>query len=138
MNKQVTVLQEGAEFGELALNADQDKRQASVVAKQPCLLAFVERSDYRKVLKKAVQKENTVKMQFLKANRIFEEVSTGRLQKMAYQMQQMKFVKGQTLYREGELVNGIYIIQKGSLQYTKNIEYEKPIESSTKNKWFQQ
>jgi len=92
LNKHVATLHQGMEFGELALNSE-EPRQASIAAQTPCLLAYIERDEYKRVLKRALQKETQLKMQFLKANRIFEDVSTGRLQKMSYQMKQIRLVK---------------------------------------------
>lgn len=74
----------------------------------------------------------------MKANRIFEDVSTGRLQKLSYHMKQIKLVKNQCLYKEGEIVDGIYIVQSGTLQYSKNIPFIKPITATTKNRWFEE
>ena len=74
----------------------------------------------------------------MKDNRIFEDVSTGRLQKLSYHMKTIKLVKNQPLYKEGDAVDGIYIVQVGQLQYSKNIPYIKPITATTKNRWFEE
>ena len=133
----MSTLTSGTEFGELALNGP-EVRQASIVAETPCLLVYVEAEEYQKVGKRALQKEAYTKMQFVKANRIFEDVSTGRLQKLSYHMKQIRLVKNQCLYKEGDKVDGIYIIQTGTLQYIKNVPYMKPIKATTKNRWFEE
>ena len=114
LNKEVTTLRSGTEFGELALNS-QEVRQASVVSQTTCLLVFIESHEYQRVVKRALYREAQTKMQFVKANRIFEDVSTGRLQKLSYHMKNIKLVRNQCLYREGEKVDGIYIVQSGTL-----------------------
>ena len=56
LNKEVSTLTSGTEFGELALNST-EVRQASIVAKTSCLLVYLEREEYQRVVKRALQRE---------------------------------------------------------------------------------
>jgi len=53
-------------------------------------------------------------------------------------MKQLSLTKNQVLFKENETVDGIYIILEGQLKYSKNVNYQVPIEAKTKNKWFKQ
>jgi hypothetical protein len=48
----------------------------------------------------------------------------------------MKMTKGKVLFEEGERINGIYLIDKGRVIYTKKVDYTIPITNQTKNQWF--
>lgn len=137
LNRQVAVLTSGVQFGDLALNS-KHVRQASIYALTPCVLVYIELDEYQRVVKRALKMEQQLKMQFVRANRLFTKMSTGRLEKLSYQMKQVKLCRKQTLYKEGDVVDGIYIIQSGTLSYSIKVPYAKPIQASTQNKWFEE
>lgn len=35
-------------------------------------------------------------------------------------------------------MDGIYLVVEGNLKYSKTVNYQKPLEASTNNKWFKQ
>ena len=72
----------------------------------------------------------------MKENRFFSELSVSKLQKMAYNMEQMNLCKNQVLYREDQKADGIYLVIEGSVKYSKVVDYKAPIESKTTNRWF--
>jgi len=40
------------------------------------------------------------------------------------------------IYKEGDRVDGMYLLVKGSLKYQKLVVDQVPVEAKTKNKWF--
>ena len=42
----------------------------------------------------------------------------------------------QVVCKEGDTVDGMYLVVQGSIIYKKSIQYETPVEGKTKNKWF--
>ena len=92
LNKEIVTLNVGTQFGELALNSN-EMRQASIKAKEVCILAYLEREDYQKALRTANLRDAQKQMQFLKENRFLEDISTAKLQKLAYNMKRKTFVK---------------------------------------------
>lgn len=97
----------------------------------PCILVYIELEDYQRVVKRALKMEEQLKMQFVKANRLFANISTARLQKLSYHMKRVTLCRRQSLYKEGDQVEGIYIVQSGTLSYGKKVPYTKPITAST-------
>lgn len=97
LNKEVNQLKAGTQFGEVALNND-EKRMASVKAIDRCILAYLEREEYQKQLKKASVRDTQNKMYFLKENQLFQDLSIVKLQKMSYYMKQLTLIKNQKLY----------------------------------------
>jgi len=75
------------------------------------------------------------KMQELKANKLFETLSTSKLQKLSYYLKTLILKKGQVLYKEGDIANGVYLVVNGGVKYQKMSEFYVPIESKTNNKW---
>jgi len=51
-------------------------------------------------------------------------------------MKKMRVVRGHVVFKEGERVDGIYLVQEGEVKYTRKVPFEVPIASKTKNKWF--
>ena len=84
LNTAVAQLGSGMEFGEIALNSDGVIRQASIVAKEPCILAYLEKREYKSVIKKALNKESNDTVLFLKSIRIFNQLTAGRLTRLSY------------------------------------------------------
>jgi CRP-like cAMP-binding protein len=75
------------------------------------------------------------KMQELKANKLFENLSTSKLQKLSYYLKTLILKKGQVLYKEEDVASGVYIVVNGAVKYQKMSEFNVPIESKTNNKW---
>lgn len=70
-------------------------------------------------------------MNFMKQNRFFEEVSSAKLHKLSYLMKQISMVKGHVLYCQGEIIDGIYLVESGHFSYVKQVDYKEPIQSKT-------
>lgn len=60
-----------------------------------------------------------LKLQKMKNNRFFSELSSTKIQKMSYYLQPISLIRNQVLYKEGEEIKGIYIISEGSVKYIK-------------------
>lgn len=58
------------------------------------MFAYLERDDYQKQLMRANLRDIQKKMYFLKENRMFQDMSIVKLQKMSYYMNQVHLTKG--------------------------------------------
>jgi CRP-like cAMP-binding protein len=81
-------------------------------------LAYVEAKDYNRVLKQATVVDMQRKLKLLKANRFFGALSSNKLQKLQYYAKTLKIPRGQEIYKENEIVDGLYLIIKGSVKYS--------------------
>ena len=59
-----------------------------------------------------------------------------QLQRLELCVKPLKMSLNQVIYKEGEAINGMYLVLKGSVKYKKAIKLETPIESTTKNIYF--
>lgn len=98
-----------------------EPRAATIRTNQPCLFGFLERYEFKNVLQRAQEKDRNKKLAFLKTFRFFEEVTTSKLMKLLINMKQLKLSKGHVLFKEGQISQGIYLIQSGTLNYLKNV-----------------
>ena len=76
------------------------------------------------------------KLLFMRKNRFFSELTSTKLHKMSYYLKNIKLTKGQVVYKEGDPIDGFYLIMEGAVKYTKLVNYLQPIQSQTSNKWF--
>ena len=79
----------------------------------------------------------------LKRNKLFHGVSSHRLQLFQLSVesenpggQTRKVRLNEVIYKEGDRVDGMYLLVKGSLKYQKLVVDQVPVEAKTKNKWF--
>lgn len=74
-------------------------------------------------------------MALLRKNAFFEALSSNKLIKLLRVIKTLHPSKGQYLYREGQEVDGLYLIAQGSLRYQKDAEFTVPVECKTNDKW---
>lgn len=96
-------------------------RNATIECIENSLFAIVDKEDYNSVLSKAVKKRVQEKVKFLQTYRLFHNVSVMKLQKALYFLKEMKFVRNQIIFKEGEPIDGVYIIIEGEFEYLKAI-----------------
>ena len=89
-------------------------------------------------MSKIIKKNSYQKIQVLKQNLFFQGVSQNRLQILQLNVKPTKFSFNQVIYSEGDDVDGVYLVVKGSVKYVKNVRYQTPVESNTNNIWFKQ
>ena len=121
LNQEVAQLQEGVHFGDLALKNEGETRKASIKMLTDCYLAYLDRRDYNKVMKTMMLRGSQKKMQVLKQSRLFQKVSQVKLQRIELDIKPIKLGLKQIVYREGDDVDGIYIVRKGSIKYQKDL-----------------
>jgi len=71
----------------------------------------------------SLQREFENKQKFLQGFRIFQHLSTTRLQKLIYCLNvHREFKRGQVVFREGDSnVNGVYLISSGEFELSKRV-----------------
>lgn len=121
LNREVAQLQEGIHFGDLALKNEGETRKASIKMVTDCYLAYLDRRDYNRVMKTIMLRGSQKKMQVLKQSRLFQKVSQVKLQRIELDIKPIKLGLKQIVYREGDDVDGIYIVRKGSIKYQKDL-----------------
>ncbi|CDW89498.1 UNKNOWN [Stylonychia lemnae] len=117
-NIEISQLQSGSCFGELAL-IEQKPRMASIRCVQNTHFAVISKVDYIKVLGIIERKKYNEKIQFLRSLPYFNQLTKTSLGKLTYQFTDIKTIKNQVLYREGEPADYVYIVKDGQFEVTR-------------------
>lgn len=126
----------GDVFGELAILYN-CKRTATVKAKTPVRLWCMERQTYRTIITNKSKKKREQLMGFLKTARTLKDLNDVQLSKIIDSMEEVKYQDKATIVREGAEGNAFYIILKGEVLVTKNVNgHQKQIRRMGKGEHF--
>lgn len=71
------------------------------------------------VLGKATRRKFKEKIQLLRQFKIFKNTSLMKLQKIIYFIEEKKISRNSVIFKEGDVVDGVYIIISGEFEYYK-------------------
>ncbi|KAK5608129.1 hypothetical protein CRENBAI_003840 [Crenichthys baileyi] len=130
-------LTKGDVFGELAILYN-CKRTATVkAAKTSVHLWCMERQTYRTIVTNKSKKKREQLMGFLKTSRTLKDLNDAQLSKIIDSMEEVKFQDKVDIVREGTEGNTFYIILKGEVLVTKNVNgHQKQIRRMGKGEHF--
>ncbi|OMJ94684.1 hypothetical protein SteCoe_2017 [Stentor coeruleus] len=120
--KEVRILSDGNSFGELALIRG-GLRAATIKAKTLSTLVVLKKNDFKKTLSYITEKKINEKVEALKKIPLFSTISHLELQKLSYYFSEVKYYKGQIVYREKTPSDTLYFIKSGDFKLTK-AEYD--------------
>ena len=117
--------QPGEAFGELALlyNAP---RAATITANEDCLLWKLDRDTFNHIVKDASSKRREKYEAFLAKVQIFETMEPYERSKLADAFNESSVAAGETIIREGEPGNELFLLQSGSAIATKTLQAGQP------------
>ncbi|XP_072217926.1 cGMP-dependent protein kinase 2 [Leuresthes tenuis] len=118
--RELRSLTTGDVFGELAILYN-CKRTATVKAKTPVHLWCMERQTYRTIITNKSKKKREQLMGFLKTSRTLKDLSDVQLSKIIDSMEEVKYQDKDVIVREGTEGDTFYIILKGEVLVTKNV-----------------
>lgn len=122
----------GESFGELALIEDKP-RSATIICKEECHFAVLERDHYKEILgktsvisyishllplAKAQQQKIDEKINFLMEFPLFSNTSRRGLSTFIYHFHQRKYLMNEWVYKQGEESAYIYFIKEGEFTVT--------------------
>lgn len=126
----------GDVFGELAILYN-CKRTATVKAKTAVRLWCMERQTYRTIITNKSKKKREQLMGFLKTARTLKDLNDVQLSKIIDSMEEVKYQDKDAIVREGTEGNAFYIILKGEVLVTKNVNgHQKQIRRMGKGEHF--
>mgnify|MGYP003563412372 FL=1 len=117
--QEVTELHQGSGFGELSLISDKP-RAATIVAKEDCYLAVLNKKDFRRILGRFEEKRNNLKVNFLYSLPFFKDWTRMAMQKFSYYFSEKALKKHQLLFREGEKTDGVFFVKSGEFKVLDN------------------
>jgi len=109
---EVKELKSGESFGELALISNK-LRSFSILCKEDCHFAYLEKDGFETVLKELAEKRLLEGLLVLRQFRIFANMRQTNLLSFLYGFQNKKLKKGQSIYRENENADAIFLIKEG-------------------------
>nr|XP_040016271.1 cGMP-dependent protein kinase 2 [Gasterosteus aculeatus aculeatus]XP_040016272.1 cGMP-dependent protein kinase 2 [Gasterosteus aculeatus aculeatus] len=126
----------GDVFGELAILYN-CRRTATVKAKTAVRLWCMERQTYRTIITNKSKKKREQLLGFLKTSRTLKELNDVQLSKIIDSMEEVKYQDKDVIVREGAEANAFYIILKGEVLVTKNVNgHQKQIRRMGKGEHF--
>ncbi|CAI5683705.1 cGMP-dependent protein kinase 2 [Oreochromis niloticus] len=134
--RDLRTLTSGDVFGELAILYN-CKRTATVKAKTPVHLWCMERQTYRSIMTNKSKKKREQLVGFLKTAHTLKDLNDVQLSKIIDSMEEVKYQDKDVIVREGTEGNAFYIILKGEVLVTKNVNgHEKQIRRMGKGEHF--
>ncbi|TNV85143.1 hypothetical protein FGO68_gene17329 [Halteria grandinella] len=121
--KEVNELGEGKSFGELALLTDKP-RNATIFAKTPKVaLGVLSKKDYQRLIGEDFKTKMDKAVAIIKQFEIFRKIKQARfLFSLSYYLKERPMLLGSVVYKQGDLVDGVYLIQSGEVQTLKSKE----------------
>ena len=111
--KKTCTLGKGETFGETALLMNKQRRKEVVAVKRTQLLA-IEKKTFIDSVKEMERYKLDKKISFLKTF-LFGEVDSAMAMRLSYYFKEIVLNKGNVLFKENELLDGLYIILKGKV-----------------------
>lgn len=115
---EIGVLSSGSSFGELALISERP-RSATIQVRERSAFLVLYKSDFTKILGGIAEKRLNVIIKFMQQLIYFKSWSRVSLVRLAYFLQIKRFKRGQYIYHEGNIIDGIYFIKEGEVTITK-------------------
>ncbi|CAK68447.1 unnamed protein product (macronuclear) [Paramecium tetraurelia] len=113
--KEVNILKAGASFGELALINDA-KRTATIVAKEDCVFAVMEKHHYKSILGAQEIAKIQNKISFLCSFPFFSSWSFREIKTISYHFEPVTVTLNQAIIKQNEYCNHFYVVRDGEFQ----------------------
>jgi CRP-like cAMP-binding protein len=117
---EINTLGKGKSFGDLALIGSKP-RMASIRCLEDTHFAVLSKQDYNNVIGQIEKKKLNEKIQFLRSLPFFSQLTKTSVGKLTYQFKDVPMIKNQTLYREGDRADFIYIVKAGQFEVSKQL-----------------
>jgi hypothetical protein len=126
---QVAILSAGHSFGELALISHKP-RSATIKCITQCKFAVLSKKWYEKIFLMREKKKLIEKTSYLKDISFLKDVTKTKLSKITYFFKEREYIRGQTVYSEGELGQCVFIVKEGEFELQKMVSpaSKKPID----------
>ena len=109
---EVKELKTGESFGELALISSK-VRSSSILCKEDCHFAYLEKEGFEKVLKELEEKKLYEGLTTLRRFSMFSTMRQKNLMNFFYGFQSQKLNKGSFVYKENEVAESLFLIKEG-------------------------
>jgi CRP-like cAMP-binding protein len=119
--KLLQILRAGDCFGELALISN-GKRAASILCREDCHFAVLEREDYKEILGTIQTKSIQEKMEAVRRYAVFAQFTEDGITQLAYILKTRTLKAGQDLFLAGQTVNEVFLVKSGTFRLYKRVQ----------------
>lgn len=119
--KLLQILRAGDCFGELALISS-GKRAASVLCREDCHFAVLQREDYKAILGAIQGKTMQEKTEAVRKYPVFTQFTEEGITQLTYLFKTRTLKVGQDLYLTGQTANEVFLVKSGALRLYKSIQ----------------
>ena len=112
---EINVIGKGMGFGELALINDKP-RTATIICKEDSELMVLKKKQYKTLLEKNERMKINDKFEFIASLPLFSKIDYRDLMTLIIHFNIHKYSTNQTVYREGEDANYLYLIYSGTFK----------------------
>ena len=105
-------IDDGKSFGEMAL-INNKPRGATILCKEDCHFAVMDREDFRGTLMKLEEKTQDTYIQFLRKLPLFHSWGYTALYKLLFAVEKLSVRRGEVMYEQGDVAESFYLIYSG-------------------------
>ncbi|CAI2382723.1 unnamed protein product [Moneuplotes crassus] len=119
--KEVAELKDGMSFGEIALMQNQPRSATVYCKSQNAYFAVLDRKDFQKTYSTTQKILTKHKMDLMNHFGIFSHFGFKMLRKLSFYLFERKYCMNQNIYSENEFPDGVYLIENGEFELSKNV-----------------
>jgi CRP-like cAMP-binding protein len=129
--KEIAVLDAGCSFGDLALIGEPPVvRTATVTTRTKCVFATLDGAAYREMIGSEKGNELKEKVKKLIAVPFLKEWTVPALRTLVYHFKGRRYVWNQTVYKEDEVPNEVYLVSSGRYLMTRTVRESEILENN--------
>ena len=122
---EITKKMDGDIFGELALQREDNKRTATLIAIKDSVFGYLSKSDYNLCLKGIEIKRRKVDINFIMSFSLFEEDNWLNFEKQYFNyFTKENITNGQVIINQNEKLENIFFIMKGQIEVSTKLSFE--------------
>ena len=112
----------GDTFGELALQHEDSKRTATIIANTDCILGYLSKSAYENCLSEIELKRRKNEVNFIMSFAIFDQMNWVSFENKYFNFFKREFYSQyQTMIKQGEIIKKIFFIMDGQFEITTSL-----------------
>ena len=122
---EMTRKKEGDIFGELALQHNDNKRTATMIATKDSVFGYLSKNDYNNFLRGVEMKKRKNEVNFIMSFSLFDENNWVNFEKTYFNFFKKEYLSsGQVIINQNDPIDNIYFIMEGQIEITTNLNFK--------------
>lgn len=110
---------DGTSFGELSLQNDKPRAATVIVKSDTATMIVISKRNYKRVLDYELRQQDDQAIAKLRQFDLFKQMTKLKMSNMRFYFKEKKFIRGSYLFRQGDLINGVFCIMEGEARLVK-------------------